>query len=412
MPRQRTGTETDERLGPGRVAAILFACVFAAQSGQLALTPVLASAAQDLGVSTSAAGQLRTVAAVVAAAAALAVAPLTARLPLRTLLWIGLGLLAAGAALSSLAQGLALLAAGQALGGAASSVLIATGVSATAVWTGDRHRGRVLAWALAGAPAAWVVAMPVIGIVAATAWRLAFVVAIVAAAVAALALRHAPGSSAPDSDDGFGRLLRAPGVRFWAIGEVLSYSAWSGVLVYAGALFVESYGASVSAVGWCLGLGAAAYIPGTFLAHRVSARRAGPALAATTFSLALCVVPFGGVRLGSAPSAVAFGALCFLAGARAFLGSSAGLDLAPSRPAAAMSLRAAAAQLGSIVGAGSGGAALSLGGFSALTAMFVVLFAGAAVLQSRLPGPLRERERGHATRPARRPLVAARARAR
>lgn len=398
--------------GGGRVAAILFACVFAAQSGQLALTPVLAAAASDLDVSTSAAGQLRTVAAVVAAAAALAVDPLTARLPLRALLWIGLALLAAGAALSSLAQGLALLAVGQALGGAASTVLVATGASAAAVWSDDQHRGRVLAWALAGAPAAWVVAMPLIGIVASTAWRLAFVVAIVAAMLAALALRHAPGTAAPVSDAGFRSLLAAPALRFWALGEVLAYSAWSSVLVYAGALFVESYGTSVGAVGWCLGLGAAAYIPGTFLAHRVPDRWAGAVLAASSFALALFVVPFAGVRLGSAISAIAFGILCFLAGARTFLGSSAGLDLAAERPAAAMSLRAAGAQIGSIVGAGSGGAALSLGGFSALTMMLVVLFAGAGVFQFRLQRTLTTGGHERATRREHRPLVAARAPAR
>jgi predicted MFS family arabinose efflux permease len=408
---------TKEAIGRGApggraVAAILFACVFAAQSGQLALTPVLAAAAQDLDVSTSTAGQLRTAAAVVAALAALAVGPLTKRVALRTLLWGGLGLVVAGAAVSSSAAGFAELAIGQALGGAASSVLVATGVSAAAVWSDDRHRGRTLAWALAGAPAAWVVTMPAIGFVAATEWRFAFVVAIGAAMAAALALRHAPVTSAAVSDGGFRSLLAAPPVRSWVIGEVLAYSAWSGVLVYGGALFVESYGTSVRTVGWCLGLGAAAYIPGTFLANRIAGRWAGSMLACSSLLLAVCVIPFGGLRVGAAPSAVAFGGLCLLAGARTFLGSAAGLDVAADRPAAAMSLRAAAAQLGSIVGAGSGGAALALGGFVTLTIFFAVLFVAAAALQIRLHGSLTSGERERATLREPRPLVAARVRAR
>jgi hypothetical protein len=43
------------------VSAVLFLCLFAAQLGLIALSPVLVEVAGDFGVSTAAAGQLRTV---------------------------------------------------------------------------------------------------------------------------------------------------------------------------------------------------------------------------------------------------------------------------------------------------------------------------------------------------------------
>ena len=42
---------------PGGVASILFMCMFAAQSAQLALTPVLTDVAHAFGISTAGAGR-------------------------------------------------------------------------------------------------------------------------------------------------------------------------------------------------------------------------------------------------------------------------------------------------------------------------------------------------------------------
>ncbi len=50
-----------------RIALSLFLCVFAAQSGAIALSPVLAAVAADFDVSTAVVGQLRTVAGLAAA---------------------------------------------------------------------------------------------------------------------------------------------------------------------------------------------------------------------------------------------------------------------------------------------------------------------------------------------------------
>src|SRR5690348_14239516 len=83
------------------VTAILFSCLFAAQSGQLARTPVLTDAARAFGLSTAAAGQIRTGAAAFSALAAIAAGALATRVGLRAVLRAGLALVLAGASRSS-----------------------------------------------------------------------------------------------------------------------------------------------------------------------------------------------------------------------------------------------------------------------------------------------------------------------
>jgi predicted MFS family arabinose efflux permease len=67
-----------------------------------------------------------------------------------------------------------------------------------------------------------------------------------------------------------------------------------------------------------------------------------------------------------------------------------GMDRAPDDRLAAMSLRAAANQLGYLLGAGAGGAALAVGGFPALGPALAGLFASAALVHlpalTRVPG--------------------------
>jgi len=395
-----------QHTSPRRAAALLFSCVLAAQSGQLALTPVLTDAAHTFSLTTAEAGQIRTVAAAFAAVAALAAGAASARVSLRTLLSVGLALVFVGSSLSLTASSVPALAVGQSLTGAASSVVLAAGVAAAAAWSDDADRARVVAWTLVGAPAAWVVAMPLIGVVGTVSWRLAFAVPVAVAAATAVALRLAPAGRASQAGSGLRPMLSDRALRRWATGELLSYAAWSGVLVYAGALLVESYAASHTAVGVALGAGAAAYIPGTFAARRVAAERARALLATAGILLAVSVLGFGILRFGTTFSAVGFGVLCFLSGARTYLGSAAGLDLGRGEHASAMSLRAAAAQIGWIVGSATGGAALAGGGYPTLGLVLAMLFTAGALVQGL---PVRRR-RGRATLPEHLPREAAPAR--
>jgi hypothetical protein len=113
------------------------------------------------------------------------------------------------------------------------------------------------------------------------------------------------------------------------------------------------------------------------------------------------VLAFGVVRMGTVSSAIGFGALCFVSGARTYLGSAVGLELAAGKHAASMSVRAAAAQVGWIVGCAAGGAALAAAGYPAMAIALSAFFAGAALLHAPGLDALIRPAREQATGPAR-----------
>src|SRR5215469_14011387 len=91
----------------GRPSLVLFACMFASQAGLLVLSPILPDLARDLGVSTAAGGQLRTLSGATGGLTALLLAIAPRRPSPRTLLSAGTVLAAAGAVLSAVAPSFA-----------------------------------------------------------------------------------------------------------------------------------------------------------------------------------------------------------------------------------------------------------------------------------------------------------------
>jgi predicted MFS family arabinose efflux permease len=79
--------------------------------------------------------------------------------------------------------------------------------------------------------------------------------------------------------------------------------------------------------------------------------------------------------------------MAFVNGSRSLVASALGMDNAPHDRVAVMSMRAAANQLGYLLGAALGGLALALGGFPALGLTLAALFAAAVLVH--LPSPLR-----------------------
>jgi predicted MFS family arabinose efflux permease len=188
-------------------------------------------------------------------------------------------------------------------------------------------------------------------------------------------------------------VLAVPGVLRWSLGELLAYSAWAGALVFIGALFVESYGLSLTATGFALGLGGLVYVPGNLLFRRVVDEHGRTLLVTLALAAAVVVALLGAVRPSAWFSLAAFCALSFLAGGRTLAGSAHGLDLAPALRLGVTGVRTAAIQLGYFVGAAVGGIALAAGGYAALGIAFAALFAGAAIPHllprpSESPSPL------------------------
>lgn len=353
------------------VELTLFSCLLACQASILTISPLLPQIAHDLDVGSGTVGQLRAISGLVAGVGALTVHRLGRRIGVRRLLLVGCLLLALAAAAGSAAPSFGLLALAQLPAGLGIAIVLTGAVAASADWVAPGERRRALSWALAGQPVAWVVGMPIVGALAASGWRLPWAVFPAATALAAAATvatqratyrREGTVIAAPVAGAVL-RMLRMDAG--WAVGEVLAFSAWAGVLVYAGTVFA-SYGAGTRAVGLLLGLGALAYLPGNFLARRWirgSARRPAAALAAC---LAAALVPFLTVRPSPVVSAGLFSLLAAVAGARTFAGGALGLELQPAEALTASGIRSAANQFGYLIGAGLCGSALAMGGFEAL----------------------------------------------
>jgi predicted MFS family arabinose efflux permease len=375
-----------------RVSAILFLCLFAGQAGLIALAPVLVQVAGDLEVSTAAAGQLRTISGLAAGAVALGLAALARRLGLRRLLVGGAVALAMGSLASAAAPSFAALALAQLVVGAGVGLLGAAATAAAAEWAPPEQRTRVLSWALIGNPAAWIVGMPAIGLVGEWSWRYAwlalpFVAAVAAALAATRGPASTPGTSVPG---GLLAALADRDVARWAASELLAGSAWLGLLVYSGALFIESYGTSTTLTGFALAFAAAAFVAGNLACRRLAGGELRQPLIRLTLAMAALVPLLGLVRPNAATSAALFAAVSFVGGGRTLLGSSFGLQAAPERRVALMSARAASNQFGYFVGAAVGGLALALWGYPGFGIVLGLLFlTGAATLAAGRPAGAR-----------------------
>jgi predicted MFS family arabinose efflux permease len=381
-------TTPGENGGHRAVAAILFLCLFAAQAGAITLSPVLAQVAGDLDVSTAVAGQLRTIAGVVAGVTALGLTSLGRRVGLGRQLLSGSILLALGSLGSAAAPGIGLLAASQIPVGAGIGILTTAGTLAAAEWVPAERRAATLSWALIGQPAAWIVGMPLVGAAAEWSWRTAWVVfPLAAATLAAAAVAGRRGAPLPQRAPARMRAALAdPGLRRWLAAEALTNTAWAGTLVYSGALFVQSYDVTSEETGIVLALGAGAYVCGNLALRRLADREARPLLVAFAFALAATTALFGAFRPSVAASTALFAAAAFAAGGRTFLSSAFGLAAPAELRPSATAMRAATMQFGYFTGSLAAGAALSLGGYAALGVTMGALFLSAALVLGRAPG--------------------------
>jgi len=388
-----------------RITLSLFLCVFAAQSGVIALSPVLAAVGSEFGVSTAAVGQLRSVAGLAAGVASLALPAAARRLGLSRLLRGGAALLVVASLASAAAPTLWLLALAQVPVGIAVSVLTATATSAAGDWAAAPARGRVLGWALVGSPAAWIVGMPALGMLGGASWRLGWLALPLAAALAAFVAVPDRRDTLSDDGGGLGVALADPVLRRWLLAELAANSAWLGTLVYAGALFAETYATRPAAIGGLLALAAVAFAVGNLVFRRFVSTVSSSTLVRLALGMALLVGLFGVLRPAPGVSAALLAATSFLGGGRTLLGNAYGLAARPERRLPAMAARAAANQLGTFVGAATAGAALAVGGYG----LFGLLLALEFVVSTL---PLRPRRRGRATLPVRLRRAAAPARAR
>lgn len=362
------------------VGVTLLAALAASQAALVVLNPLLPDVARDLEVSIATAGQLRTVSGLAAGLAALATGLLAARVGLRGLLLGGIALLAAGSVVSAGAPGFTVLVLAQALAGIGIGVSYSAAIAAAAEWTSPETRSRVLALALLGPPLAWILGMPLVGVIGEASWRVAWLVVplVLIAGAVVLLLRREPTPPAP-ARAGLRAVLAQPGVVRWSVGELFAFSGWAGALVYMGALFVETYDLSLAVTGLALGVGALVYVPGNLLFRRWVDAHDRRLLVVLALAAAVTVALVGAVRPSAWVTLALFCLLCFIAGGRTLAGSARGLGLAPELRLGVTGVRTAALQSGYFVGAAVGGAALAVGGYTTLGLAFAALFVAAAV---------------------------------
>lgn len=358
---------------------LLFMSVFTSQAAVLVLSPILVDVARDLDVSTAVAGQLRVFATPVALVVAVLVARSGGRFSLRSLLCAGTALVGAGSVASAAAPSFVVLALAQVPLWIGVAVLVAAGIGAAGSWSAPEARSRVVARALAGAPAAWIVGMPVIGIVADVSWRLAFLaVPLPAAVVTGIVLMASrPDRAAHRSDASLTQLFRQPGARRWALGELLAMSAWAGTLVFSGALFIEVYGASSRMTGLLLSVVALAFLGGNALGGRIHRDCLRPMLARANVAAAASVALTWALTPNPLVTLALFSFAAVVVGARTVVGTAYGFALAGERKLEIGAARAAITHAGYLAGSFVGGAALAAGGHAAIGVAFGLLFLGA-----------------------------------
>jgi predicted MFS family arabinose efflux permease len=343
--------------------------------------------ASDLHVSTATAGQLRTITGLAAGITALMFRAIVGRAGLRRQLLVASALLALGSLASAAAPTFALLALAQLPVGVAVAVLTTGGTLAAAEWVSPALRPRVLSWALVGQPAAWIVGMPLIGLLGERSWRYGWLALPLVGAVAAgtLVASRSGHPSLPSRPARARAVLADRVLARWLASELLANAAWAGTLVYAGALFVDSYGTSTKLTGCLLAVAAGAYVAGNLAGRRLARREPRRILLLLAVFLAVADSLFGVVRTDVAVSAAIFSGTAFAAGGRRLTASAFALATAPELRPVVTSLQAASLQFGYFAGSLAGGVALTVGGYAALGAVLGLFFLGAAATLARRP---------------------------
>jgi len=380
-----TGSSTRARIAP------LMLATMTSQALLVTLSPTIVAIAGDLGTSVGAVGQARSVTAVVAAAASVALAGRIDAVGVPRLLGGGAMLAIAACGAIALAPTLAAFLVAHVLLGVAFACLLSAGFAGVAAFPPER-RGWALGYVVGANSLAWIVVNPIAGMTTGwLSWRAAEAVPAVIAALGLLAARGAARAPAEPAAGQLRTLLRLPSARRWVGAETIAYGAWTALLTFVGAFFVQRLGVHEAAVGWLLASGAAAH----FIASTRSRKLAGLAsrrrLVAGS-ALFMAILLFVQLRTTTVGLAVAiFCLLGLAAGTRTPVSSGLGLEQLPDQPGAMMAARTAATQLGYLVGAVLGGAVLAGGGYGMLGTLLAIGMAASALLVLRVHDPLEAR---------------------
>ncbi len=364
--------------------APLVLATMASQAMIVVLSPTIVATAAELGTSVPAIGQARSVTAVVSVLASVGIGVWASRVPLRRGLAAGAALALVASALVATATTVPVFLAAHVVVGLAQALLLSSGFAGVAAFPGSR-RGWATGYVASAQALAWVVVNP--GAAALTerlTWRLAHLIpaSIALAALLTSRLAHAlPATSVADP----WAPLRVRGARRWIGAEATGFAAWTAILTFSGAFFIEHTGAGVAVTGWLLAAGAFAYVVAATQAGRIGTRLPRRVLVTCAALVMAVVFPVMlSMGLGTAGAAVAFGVLGLLAGIRTPASAGLGLEQLPGQPTAMMAARTGATQVGYLVGAVVGGTVIAGWGYPALGVVLTFVMALSAALVLRV----------------------------
>jgi MFS transporter, YNFM family, putative membrane transport protein len=370
-----------------RLAPLMLATM-ASQALLVVLAPTIVAIARDLGASVGTVGQARTVTAGIAILASAVIARRIDAVAISRLLALGSALAIVGCGTIATAPTLVVFLLAHVLVGIAVACLLSAGFAGVAAFPPERRAGAI--GYVTGANAlAWIVVTPIVGIVAdRLSWRGGQAVP---AAIALAALLAAPAAASVTSAPVAFRLralFSQRSARRWIGAELMAYAAWTALLTFVGAFFLERLSVGEGVVGWLLAGGAAAHFVASTRGRRVSALMPRRRLLA---AVSLLMAIFFVVELGVAGSAlVAVGTFCLLgllAGLRTPASGGLGLDQLPEHPGTMMAARTAATQLGYLLGAVIGGAVIAGPGYGTLGVVLAAGMLTSAWLMLRVDDP-------------------------
>ncbi len=380
---------------PNRDIRLLFPlplATIASQSSMASIPPLFVGISKSFDTTIGTVGQVRSISALTAVLATLLVGGWIHRRGARPVMLAG-GLLGAlGAAMSALAPTLFVFGVAQAITGVGICFLLSSGFAGAGEFFAAGARDWAIGWVVALQSLAWIVGVPVVGLLAdAFSWHYGFLVPItfclIAAGASALfAPRLNPDLRAADERTGLLAALADRGGRRWTIGEMLAFAVWTGEITYIAAFYSTEFSLSVAIVGILLPLGSLSFMLGSTAANRLGERWSKRTLLiASTMAMgvtAAALFNFHPVLLLTLAMAIAMG---IAAGLRAAGSSTLALDQLPDKPGAMMAARTGAVQIGYLVGAFVGGMIVDSSGFGALGAFMIVGMTASALVMAGVP---------------------------
>ncbi len=379
---------------PNRDIRLLFPlplATIASQSSMASIPPLFVGISASFDTTIGTVGQVRSISALTAVIATLLVGGWIHKRGARPVMLAGGVLGASGALLSALAPSLVFFGVAQAVTGVGICFLLSSGFAGAGEFFAAGARDWAIGWVVALQSLAWIVGVPIVGLLAEISWHYGFLVpmffCLVAAGSALLfAPKLDPDLRAADERTGLLAALADRGGRRWTIGEMLAFAVWTGEITYIAAFYSEEFGLSEALIGILLPLGSAAFMAGSTTAARAGARWSKRLLLiVSTLAMgfiAALLFNFHPAVLVTLAFAICMG---IAAGLRAAGSSTLALDQLPDKPGAMMAARTGAVQIGYLVGAFIGGVIVDGPGYGALGVFMIVGMAGSALVMAGVP---------------------------